>query len=110
MKKSYWLLGLTILVACGKSSIGTFEIMNNSGQEIYQLSIDICGQHFEDTKVAPNKHLPFEFKLNCEGHYLIVAKFNNGAVLRGEVGYVTVGIDSSQKITINSNGISLSEK
>lgn len=84
----------------GAGSQGKFTIVNKANEPIVQASVVVCGQTMELRNIQPGDVATGSYKVNCEGHFIILVEFASGKKIESYTGYITPGMDFEDEITV----------
>jgi hypothetical protein len=115
MKKKFALLCVAALVALfvalvafiKSDSSSEFVLENLSGNVIRHATVEVSGQIFDFSKIAPGENRTHKFRLGADSHYSVSIIFESGKQIHSDVGYVTSGASSKDELIISDTRISL---
>ena len=92
----------------GKSSVAKVTVTNSSSQEISMLKVSLKDKEFVKEKLGVDQVTQFQFKIKSDDHYNVKVYFKDGSEMDKQLGYVTSGMDSDDKIAIFDSDIEIS--
>ena len=100
------LVAMLTIGSCG-SSVGRFSVVNQSSELLDSVSITICGQNFEFSKMPPAASAKAQYRVTTDSDFSVLVVFDSGRTLRREVGYVTNGVEYNHAIVITDSEVKL---
>jgi hypothetical protein len=104
-------LGIIVVVILGVAIVirlVTFQwlsIRNTSGQQIESLTVSVGEKVLFNGPMPPNDIVIIPFRMQGEGAYTVSGSLADGAVLRGEIGWVERYVIFPQSLRVGSNAI-----
>jgi hypothetical protein len=102
-------LALVGTLAVMPSGTGKVRIVNGAGERVAYGKLEICAQQIMFENLEPGEDRLFEYKITGDSHYVINVKFQSGAMLDRQLGYVTNGFDSDDVLIIQRLDFKLSQ-
>ncbi len=98
-----FVLGYVIML----SSTAKLMVTNKSTQEVLALKVSL--KHIDVLKenLQIDQSVEFKFKIKTDDHYNVTILFKNGTKINKSIGYLTRGVDSSDKIIILDSDIEM---
>jgi hypothetical protein len=101
-------LALVLGFTLRKPSVAKVTVTNGSSQEISSLRVSLKHNNLVKEKLGVNHVADFQFKIKSDDHYHVKVYFKDGSEIDKQLGYVTSGMDSNDKITIFDSDIEIS--
>ncbi|QHI70674.1 hypothetical protein [Tichowtungia aerotolerans] len=95
-----FLTGFTVSCARSSDSVGHLDIINESGETLEFVKVNVCKKDFSFTNILVGATVSFDFPVSHESGYSIAVVTASGQKISSELGYVTRGFDFSDKIKI----------
>jgi hypothetical protein len=86
---------------------GQLTVVNKSSSELVSVKVEVCNQQLAFNNIAPGKSLKKIFEVTADSHYEISVLSKSGKLRSTHLGYITNGMNFSDRIIINDNEISL---
>lgn len=102
------LFGCTCVLACSPYSYRV-TVVNRADKDIKSVSVAVRDLATEVGPLAPNQKTTMTFTNGGEDGYHVIVNFADGKRLEGEVGYVTVHINSTDTIELYGDKIKIDD-
>jgi hypothetical protein len=79
-------------------------VLNNSGQPIKQLQIDVFGKSQSISSLENGENVTLVYRNLSDSHYTLNGELKDGTRIEGDFGYVTHGMDFEVTFKISKGG------
>ena len=93
----------------GQYNLGQFVVVNKANQEITKAVVQVCGETFNMEGLKQDEVKVFCYKLKGQSSYKVKVTFPSGKRLIREIGYVTIGIESTDALIIEDEDVKLDQ-
>jgi hypothetical protein len=94
------------LIGC-QANTGHITLVNDSGEEIAQARLEVCGQTLDFNEISPAGEQSASYRVKADSTYHLYIKFSSGKELEKTLGYVTNGFDFDDKLVVKNSDIVL---
>ena len=84
---------------------GEVTVINDTGEEIAQGSVEVCNQRFAFIDLKPGNRKQFFYSITAESQYTVAVKFASGREVTNDIGYVTSGFDFSDVLILGPTNV-----
>lgn len=105
--KKYFIALMLLLGSCSHNYAGTVTVKNESHRDIAQVHIKVCDQTLDAGKISPSQEISKSYQVTHDSSYEIHIVFADGQTLDKTDGYVTNGLDFSDRIVVSDQTITL---
>ena len=105
MKNVYILLLLLgVMISCSSENSATVHVLNDSGQLIEKLKIDMIGKSQSISNLKNGESITLTYHNLSDSHYTLNAELEDGSRIVGDFGYVTNGMNYEAYFKIHKGG------
>ena len=89
---------------------GEVVVQNHAAESVTSCELIVSGQHFNLGAIPPNASRYVRFRVQGESDYALTVHFESGRTLTKTVGYVDIGFNADDSISINADDIVLDSR
>ena len=98
------LLLLGVMISCSSENSATVHVLNDSGQLIEKLKIDVFGKSQTISSLKNGESTTLMYHNLSDSHFTLNGELEDGSRIAGDFGYVTSGMNFEASFKIHKGG------